>query len=258
MGVIRRPPADRGNRPGRGASYGAPMAILMHMREPHTSDPGPSPERAGEGADVAAESGADDLALVQATLAGDAAAFETLVERYQRRLFGLVRHYTRSAAEVEDIVQDTFLKAYSRLGTFQQSSSFYTWLYRIAVNTILDVMKRHGRSPVTAVEDPELVQRSGTGAEDATSSRLQVRPDARLEREEIAAITRSVMDELPEIFRTVLVMRELEQMAYQDIADTLDISIGTVESRLFRARAKFKQKLLKLHPEFARGAEAGT
>ena len=234
------------------------MAILMHMREPHTSDPGPSPERAGEGADVAAESGADDLTLVQATLAGDAAAFETLVERYQRRLFGLVRHYTRSAAEVEDIVQDTFLKAYSRLGTFQQTSSFYTWLYRIAVNTILDVMKRHGRSPVTAVEDPELVQRSGTGAEDATSSRLQVRPDARLEREEIADITRSVMDELPEIFRTVLVMRELEQMAYQDIADTLDISIGTVESRLFRARAKFKQKLLKLHPEFARGAEAGT
>ena len=66
------------------------------------------------------------------------------------------------------------------------------------------------------------------------------------------------MDELPEIFRTVLVMRELEQMAYQDIADALDISIGTVESRLFRARAKFKQKLLKLHPEFAQGAEAGT
>lgn len=239
------------------------MAPLTHMRKPHTPETGPPMGGTAQG-EVRASGGAatagepEDGDLVRATLDGDAAAFEVLVGRYQRRLFGLVRHYTRSAAEVEDIVQDTFLKAYSRLSTFQQSSSFYTWLYRIAVNTILDVMKRHGRSPVTAVEDPELLQGSGTGAEDATAARLQVRPDARLERQEIADITRGVMEELPEIFRTVLVMRELEQMAYQDIADTLEISIGTVESRLFRARAKFKQKLLKLHPEFAQGAEAGS
>jgi RNA polymerase sigma-70 factor (ECF subfamily) len=199
---------------------------------------------------------ADDSDLVSATLDGHSEAFEVLVERYQRRLFGLVRNYTRDAAEVEDIVQDTFLKAYSRLETFQRSSAFYTWLYRIGVNTILDVMKRRGRNPVTSVEDPELVTRSGTGATDATQERLSIRPDARLEREEIGEITRSVMDELPEIFRTVLVMRELEQMAYQDIADTLEISIGTVESRLFRARARFKQRLLQLHPEFAAGQEA--
>ena len=89
------------------------------------------------------------------------------------------------------------------------------------------------------------------GASDATTERLSIRPDARLQREEVSAITRSVMDELPEIFRTVLVMRELEQMTYQDIADTLEISIGTVESRLFRARARFKKRLLQLHPEFA-------
>lgn len=227
------------------------MAALKHMREPEPLETSP------HGEDPTGDGRIEDAHLVQATLAGDAGAFEGLVGRYERRLFGLVRHYTRSAAEVEDIVQDTFLKAYSRLDTFQQTSSFYTWLYRIAVNTILDAMKRRGRSPVTAVEDPELVQRSGSGADDATAARLQVRPDARLERAEIAAITRGVMDELPEIFRTVLVMRELEQMTYQDIADTLEISIGTVESRLFRARAKFKQKLLKLHPEFAQGAEAG-
>lgn len=201
---------------------------------------------------------AEDSDLVQATLDGSREAFEVLVERYQRRLFGLVRHYTRSSVEVEDIVQDTFLKAYSRLATFQQSSAFYTWLYRIAVNTILDVMKRQGRSPVHAVEDPELVVRSGTGASDATAERLTIRPDAQLERNEVIEITRSVMDELPDIFRTVLVMRELEQMTYQDIAETLEISIGTVESRLFRARARFKQKLLQLHPEFAAGAEAGA
>ena len=201
-------------------------------------------------------SASEDADLVQATLAGDGSAFEVLIERYQRRLFGLVRHYTRNATEVEDIVQDTLLKAFSRLDSYQQNAAFYTWLYRIAVNTILDFMKRKGRSPVHAVEDPEIVGRSETGASDATTQRLSIRPDARLERDEIAGITRTVMDELPEIFRTVLVMRELEQMAYQDIAETLEISIGTVESRLFRARARFKQKLLQLHPEFAAGVEA--
>ncbi len=189
----------------------------------------------------------DDILLVQGTLDGDPLCFEVLVERYQRRLFGLVRHYTRSAVEVEDIVQDTFLKAFSRLETFQQSSAFYTWLYRIAVNTILDFMKRQGRSPIRAVEDPEAV---GAPA-DETLERKSIRPDARLEQAEISEITRSVMDDLPEIFRTVLVMRELEQMRYQDIADVLQVSIGTVESRLFRARARFKKRLLQLHPEFA-------
>ncbi len=189
----------------------------------------------------------DDSLLVQGTLDGDARCFEVLVERYQRRLFGLVRHYTRSAVEVEDIVQDTFLKAFSRLETFQQSSAFYTWLYRIAVNTVLDFMKRQGRSPIRAVEDPEAVSSSV----DETTERKSIRPDARLEQAEISEITRSVMDDLPEIFRTVLVMRELEQMRYQDIADVLQVSIGTVESRLFRARARFKKRLLQLHPEFA-------
>lgn len=191
----------------------------------------------------------DDGLLVEGTLGGDPRCFEVLVGRYERRLFGLVRHYTRSAVEVEDIVQDTFLKAYSRLETFQRSSAFYTWLYRIAVNTILDFMKRQGRNPVRAVEDPEAV--TGPHGVNETTERKSIRPDARLEQAEISAITRGVMEELPEIFRTVLVMRELEQMRYQDIADVLQVSIGTVESRLFRARARFKKRLLQLHPEFA-------
>jgi len=173
-------------------------------------------------------------------------AFERLVERYQGRLFALARHYVRSAAEVEDIVQDVFLKAFSRLASFQHNSSFYTWLYRIALNTILDRLKRRGRSPVQSVEDPELAA-EGTGDE-----RNQVsRPDADLERSEIIEITRAVLDELPEIFKTVLILRELEGHAYQEIADHLGISIGTVESRLFRARARFKLKLAQMYPEFA-------
>jgi RNA polymerase sigma-70 factor (ECF subfamily) len=159
-----------------------------------------------------------------------------------------VRHYTRNQYEIEDVVQETFLKAYSRLDSFQHQSSFYTWIYRIAVNTILDFLKRRGRSPVTAVEDLEVVQ-SGVSQ---PSSRV-MSPDARLQREEIQQITQKILEGMPEIFRTVLVMREFEEMAYQDIADVLGISIGTVESRLFRARARFKEKLLQLHPEYGEG-----
>ncbi len=191
---------------------------------------------------------AEDASLVQESLAGNQASFQLLVERYQSRLFALVRNYTRNQSDVEDLVQETFLKAYSRLGSFQHESSFYTWIYRIAVNTVLDSFKRKGRSPVVSVEDPEL-----TGGPTAPQPRIMA-PDARLESEEIGAITRAVLDELPEIFRTVLVLREFDEMAYQDIADLLGISIGTVESRLFRARARFKEKLLQRHPEFGEGA----
>ena len=189
----------------------------------------------------------EDVSLVAETLAGNQLSFQLLVERYQDRMFGLVRHYTRNAVEIEDIVQDTFLKAFTRLSGFQQQSSFYTWLCRIAINTALDFHKRHGRNPVQAVEDPELTVAAERAGRPGSSVQA---PDARLERDEIRRITQSVLDELPEIFRTVLVLREFEDMAYQDMADVLGISIGTVESRLFRARARFKEKLLQLHPEF--------
>lgn len=191
----------------------------------------------------------EDDQLVEEALGGNALSFQLLVERYQERIFALARHYTKSAVEVEDIAQDTFLKAYRRLDSFQRQSSFSTWLYRIAVNTALDFLKRSGRSPVQAVEDPELSAApvralAGSGATLST-------PDANLRREELARITQRVLEELPEIFRTVLVLREFEDMPYQEMAEVLGISIGTVESRLFRARARFKEALLRLYPEFA-------
>jgi len=189
----------------------------------------------------------DDAVLVRETLEGNQVSFQLLVERYQDRIFGLVRHYTRHAVELEDLVQDTFIKAFHRLDTFQHQASFSTWLYRIAVNTCLDFLKRRGRNPIHSVEDPEL---SGTGTLAGRPEAARFAPDAGLEREEIARITHEALGELPEIFRTVLVLREFEELAYQDIADMLGISIGTVESRLFRARARFKDAVLRLYPEF--------
>jgi RNA polymerase sigma-70 factor (ECF subfamily) len=184
----------------------------------------------------------DDTSLVEEALGGNQASFQLLVERYEQRIFNLIRHYTRNPVEIEDLAQETFLKVFRRLSSFQRQSSFYTWLYRIAVNTILDSLKRRGRSPVQTVEDLEAVPAAAAGPSPS--------PSATLEREEIARITQEVLEDMPEIFRTVLVLREFEELAYQDIADMLGISIGTVESRLFRARARFKERLLQKHPEF--------
>lgn len=196
--------------------------------------------RGERSADGGSERDVDD-ALVVAVLGGDSHAFQRLVERHQERIFALVRHYA-NPAEVEDIVQETFLKAFRRLDSFQRQSSFSTWIYRIAVNSALDHLKRRGRSPVQTVDDPEL---------EAGPAPRVLAPDARLQREEIAAVTRAVLAAMPEIFRTVLVMREFEGRAYQDMADILGLSIGTVESRLFRARARFRELLIQRHPEFA-------
>lgn len=190
----------------------------------------------------------NDTSLVRETLGGNQLSFQLLVERYQGRMFGLVRHYTQNQVEIEDIVQDTFLKAYRRLDSFQHQSSFSTWLHRIAVNTALDFLKRAGRNPVQTMEDPELAVSGGAG--ETAPSRVTA-PAARMEREEIAAVTQEALGELPEIFRTALVLRELEGMAYQEMAEVLGISIGTVESRLFRARARFREALVRLHPEYA-------
>ena len=177
----------------------------------------------------------EDASLVQEALAGDQRSFQRLIERHQTRLFSLVRHYTRNPVEIEDLVQDTLLKAYARLSSFQSQSSFYTWLYRIATNTILDWLKRQGRNPVQHVEDVEVAA--------PAAQRAVMRPDARLAQEEIARITQEVLADLPEIFRTVLVLREFEDLQYQEIADVLGISIGTVESRLFRARRLLRAEL---------------
>ena len=193
----------------------------------------------------------EDTTLVSETLAGNQLSFQLLIERYQERIFGLVRHYTKSAVEIEDIAQETFIKAFRRLDSFQHQSTFSTWLYRIAVNTALDFLKRTGRSPVRAVEDPEIVAAPVRGI--AGSGTQVAAPDSALEKEEIARITQHVLEELPEIFRTVLVLREFEDLSYQEMSVVLGISIGTVESRLFRARARFKDALIRLYPEYAGG-----
>lgn len=237
-----------------GQPFGGPRG-LKRQDGPGQRHSGPG---AGPEVDPArAAADAEDQALVAATLAGDGGSFQRLVERHADRLFAIVRGYTRDPGEVEDICQEAFLKAFTKLETYQAAASFSTWLTRIAVNTALDLLKRRGRNPVSAVEDPEAV-----GSPGAAGDRLGAvpAPEAKLEGAEIAAITEALLDDLPEIFRTVLVLREIEELSYVDIAETLGISIGTVESRLYRARARFKQGLIERFPEFAKevGAEQNS
>ena len=184
----------------------------------------------------------DDAELIAAILGGSESAFAALVRRYQDRVFRLLSRYTRDAAECEDLAQEVFLKVFRKLHTFQQDSAFFTWLYRITVNTATDHLSRLSRRRLTLVED-DVVLDSGRPRSE-TASVEQPLLDA-----ELAEVTRKILDQMPEKYRTILVLREYEDLSYTDISAVLGLNLGTVESRLFRARQRFKELLERLHPE---------
>ncbi|MFK7741784.1 MAG: sigma-70 family RNA polymerase sigma factor [Planctomycetota bacterium] len=185
---------------------------------------------------------ATDKDLIAAVLDGSEAAFGDLVGRYQDRVFRLLSRYCRDSVECEDLAQDVFLKVFRKLHTFNHQSQFFTWLYRITVNAATDHLSRASSRRLRLVEDTEVFERGGNA--DSASD-----PTAPLESEELAAVTRKLVATLPEKFRTILVLREFEGLTYTEISEVLEIQLGTVESRLFRARQRFKEALIRQHPE---------
>ncbi|MEY2982456.1 MAG: sigma-70 family RNA polymerase sigma factor [Planctomycetota bacterium] len=189
-----------------------------------------------------------EAALIAAILAGSEAAFGELIDRYEGRIVRLLGRFTRDASEVEDLAQEVFIKVFRKLHTFQQDSGLYTWIYRIAVNTANDELSRSGRRRLRLVEDDATLdaslseRRQGDGAAEP------------LLEEEVRRATREVLDDLPEKYRTILVLREYEDLAYHEMAEVLGISMGTVESRLFRARQRFKDALHRRYPELVPGS----
>ncbi len=181
-----------------------------------------------------------DAELIEAVLEGSESAFAALVDRYKDRVFRLLGRYCRDPIECEDLAQEVFLKVFRKLHTFQHESQFFTWLYRIAVNAATDHLSRASSRRLRLVDDDAVLD---AGSDD------DQRPEAPLMTAELAAITRQIVDTLPEKFRTILVLREFEDLSYTEIAKVLQIQLGTVESRLFRARARFKEALERLHPE---------
>ena len=181
----------------------------------------------------------EDADLVREVLDGNQLSFQLLVERYQGRLFGLARHYTRNTVEVEDIVQDAFLKAFSRLETFQHQSSFYTWLYRIAVNTAKNHLAAQRRRPMDIeldLQDPEQYELHARLKETDT-------PEGVAMGRELQDTVEKAIQGLPEDLRTAIILRELDGMSYEEIAETMECPVGTVRSRIFRARDAIGKKV---------------
>ena len=184
-----------------------------------------------------------DRQLVARAQAGDKRAFELLVEKYQRKLARLLSRFIRDPAEVEDVTQEAFIKAYRALPAFRGDSAFYTWLYRIGINTAKNYLMAMGRRAPTSTE---VEAEEAEGFDEGEQLRDINTPESLLLSSEIAATVNSTIEQLPEELRTAIQMREIEGMSYEDIAKAMDCPIGTVRSRIFRAREAIAEQLRPL------------
>ena len=184
-----------------------------------------------------------DSQLVARAQRGDKRAFELLVEKYQRKLARLLSRFVRDPAEVEDVTQEAFIKAYRALPGFRGGSAFYTWLYRIGINTAKNYLIALGRRAPTSTE---VVAEEAEGYDDAEQLRDIDTPESQLLSKEIAQTMNATIEELPEELRTAIQLREIEGMSYEDIAQIMNCPIGTVRSRIFRAREAIAEKLRPL------------
>ena len=182
-----------------------------------------------------------DRQLVERAQRGDKRAFELLVEKYQRKLGRLLSRFIRDPAEVEDVTQEAFIKAYRALPNFRGDSAFYTWLYRIAINTAKNAVVSRDRSPIEYNIDRN----------DATEESYDMQgrmkdsetPEGLVLTDEIRSTVNAAIEALPEDLRTAIVLRELDGLSYEDIAAAMDCPVGTVRSRIFRAREAIDRRL---------------
>jgi RNA polymerase sigma-70 factor (ECF subfamily) len=184
-----------------------------------------------------------DQQLVVRAQQGDKRAYELLVLKYQRKLGRLLSRLVRDPAEVEDVTQEAFIKAYRALPSFRGESAFYTWLYRIGINTAKNYLVALGRrAPTSTGFDNEEAE----NFEDADQLRDSNTPEDELHGKEIAAVVNHAMDALPEDLRTAITLREIEGLSYEEIASVMNCPIGTVRSRIFRAREAIATELRPL------------
>jgi len=184
-----------------------------------------------------------DQQLVERVQNGDKQAFDLLVTKYQRKLIRLLSQFVRDPAEVEDVAQEAFIKAYRALPAFRGDSAFYTWLYRIGVNTAKNYLVSQGRKASTLqgidTEDAENFEDGGVLREMDT-------PESELMSKQIAQTVNQTLEQLPEELRTAIVLREIEGLSYDEIAKIMECPIGTVRSRIFRAREAISEELRPL------------
>jgi RNA polymerase sigma-70 factor (ECF subfamily) len=184
-----------------------------------------------------------DQQLVERAQRGDKRAFELLVEKYQRKLARLLSRLIRDPGEVEDVTQEAFIKAYRALPSFRGDSAFYTWLYRIGINTAKNYLVAMGRRAPTSTE---MEAEEAEGHESGELLRDINTPESLLLSKEIGNTVNSAIEALPEELRSAIQLRELEGMSYEEIAKLMDCPIGTVRSRIFRAREAIAERLKPL------------
>ncbi|HLA71229.1 MAG TPA: RNA polymerase sigma factor RpoE [Steroidobacteraceae bacterium] len=189
---------------------------------------------------MTSEDSESDLVLVKRVQRGDKSAFDLLVRKYQHKVVKLVLRYVRNPAEAEDITQEAFIKAYRALPQFRGDSAFYTWMYRIAINTAKNSLASRDRSPIAYdldLTDPEESHSVQTKLQDPDT------PEGMALTEEIRGIVNSAIEALPEELKTAIVLRELDGLSYEEIAAAMECPVGTVRSRIFRAREAIDKRL---------------
>jgi len=187
-------------------------------------------------------SGDSDALLVERTVAGDQKAFELLVIKYERRIQRLIGRMVRDVDLVEDIAQETFIRAYRALAQFRGDAQFYTWLYRIAVNTAKKFLMDLKRNPTVSENSFKTADDDETSPVENELTSPET-PEAVLASKEIAEMVNAAMDALPEDLRQAITLREIEGLTYEEIADAMNCPIGTVRSRIFRAREAISLKI---------------
>ena len=189
-----------------------------------------------------APTGFDESALVARAKAGDAQAFTDLVNHYERKIYRLAKHITQNDEDAEDVLQETFLKAYEHLDNFQGNSKFYTWIVRIGVNEALMKLRKRKGDRTVPLDEPvdtgeEMVTREIAVWDD--------NPEQRYSRDEIQEILDKAVESLKPDFRTVFILRDIEELSTEETAETLGISVPAVKSRLLRARLALREKLTR-------------
>src|SRR5438445_428156 len=183
-----------------------------------------------------------EMGLVQAAKGGDLEAFSELVKRYDRNIFRIAQHITHNEEDAQDVVQDAFLKAYQNLEQFQGNSKFYTWLVRIAVNEALMKLRKRRSDRTVPLDEP-----IDTGEDEMTREIAvwEENPEETYSREELAAILDIAIQSLKPAYRTVFILRDIEDLSIEETAEALNLSISAVKSRLLRARLQLREKLTR-------------
>lgn len=191
----------------------------------------------------------DDVVLVERSRKGDMQAFGTLVTKYQDRIYNLVLRMVGRASDAEELAQETFLRALERLSQFRGGSQFYTWLFRVAANLAISHRRRGGKVRFQSMTGPDDGDENQSAALTAgMAQRREARPDDAAQSAEVNRRVMRALEELDDEFRLVVFLRDMEDMDYAEIADVLELPVGTIKSRIHRARSMLKEKLADLAP----------